>query len=331
LQVNKSRTKLLLTILQNSSIILFVLVFLYFGLQSKQFLEPGNLVNILIQSSSVGIVAIGMTFVLLTAGIDLSVGSIMFIAAVIAGKMALGGYPLWLSIAVILLIGLLCGAINSFFITRLKIMAFIVTLATFYAGRGIGLRISQTRAMNLPESFLVIGSSKVLGIPTPIIIFTIVLVIAHLVLTRTTFGRQIYAVGNDIEAAKKAGINSTKVLTLVYIISGFCAALGGLVSLVQLGAVSPTFGYNREFLAVAAAVLGGTSLFGGRGNVFPGTVLGAILIQTVENGLVLINADPYVYPLITAFIIFLAVFIDSLRFEQMKKLGRRKIRVESTA
>lgn len=323
-----AKNRLMMIGLGHAPLILFTLVLLAFGYLSPKFLEPGNLVNILIQSASIGIVATGMTFVLLTAGIDLSVGSIMFVSAVVAGKMVLAGLPLSFAFAVILLVGLLCGAINAFFITRLKVMAFIVTLATLYIGRGFGLLLSETRAMNLPDDLLLIGAARLLGVPFPVLIFGVVLMAGHVVLTSTSFGRQLYAVGNDLEAAKKSGVNTTRLLFAVYLISGFCAALGGLVSVAQLGAVSPTFGNQREFAAIAAAVLGGTSLFGGRGQVIPGTVLGAILIQTVENGLVIINANPYLYPLILGTIIFVAVMLDSLRHTQLQKLARRKIRVE---
>lgn len=323
-----SKNRLLLLPLQHAPVVLFVIVLVVFGTLSSKFLEPANLVNILIQSSSVGVVATGMTFVLLTAGIDLSVGSIMFLSAAVAGKMVLGGYPLPISLAAIIVIGLLYGALNAFFITKLKIIPFIVTLATLYVGRGLGLLISQTRAMNLPEEMLQMGTGSLLGIPSPVIIFLLVTIAGHIALTSTTFGRQIYAVGNNREAAQKAGIRTERLVASVYLISGLCAALGGIVSVSQLGAVSPTFGINREFVAIAAAVLGGTSLFGGRGNIFPGTVLGVILLQTVENGLVIINADPYLYPLVIGSIIFFAVLVDSLRHTQLQKLGRRPIRVE---
>jgi ribose transport system permease protein len=303
-------------------------VLVVFGSLSLKFLQAGNLMNILVQSSSTAIVAIGMTFVLLTAGVDLSVGAIMFVAAAVAGKMLLGGVPLWLALMAILLIGLACGAVNAFFITRLRIAAFIVTLATLYIGRGLGLWITETRAMNLPPSFLAIGTGRVLGVPLPILLLAIVLTAAHGVLTCTPFGRQVYAVGQDLEGSRKAGIPTGPILASVYLISGFCAAIGGILGLAQLGAVSPTFGTHKEFTAIAAAVLGGTSLFGGRGNVFPGTVLGAVLIQSVENGLVILNADPYLYPLITSGIIFIAVWTDSLRSGLLAKRGRRKIRVE---
>ncbi len=316
------------TALNSAPLLLFVAVFLVFGLLSNRFLEPRNLLNILIQCSSTAIVAIGMTFVLLTAGVDLSVGAIMFVAAAVAGKMTLGGAPLWLAISGIVLIGLAGGLVNAFFITQLRIVAFIVTLATLYLGRGFALWLTQTRAMNLPEDFLLLGTTRLAGVPVPVVILAGIALVAHLVLSRTPFGRQVYAVGQDLEAARKAGINTGCILVSVYLISGLCAAVGGIVSLAQLGAVSPTFGMNKEFSAIAAAVLGGTSLFGGRGKVFPGTLLGAVLIQTIENGLVILNADPYLYPLITSGVIFLAVMIDSLRTSLLTKCGRRRIRVE---
>jgi ribose transport system permease protein len=323
------KNKLLLPVLQQASLLLCAAVFLVFGWLSPKFLEAGNLVNILVQSSSIAIVAVGMTFVLLTAGIDLSVGSVMFISAAVAGKLLLNGWPLPLALVAIIGCGLLCGLLNALFITRLKILPFIVTLATLYAGRGFGLWLTETRAMNLPDNLLRLGTAKLFGVPAPILIFVVVLTGAHLILQRTPLGRQIYAAGNDREAARKAGINVTRVLMFVYVACGLCAAIGGLVSVAQLGAVSPTFGNNREFAAIAAAVLGGTSLFGGRGSVFPGTVLGAVLIQTVENGLVIINADPYLYPLVLSVIIFLAVFCDSLQHRLLARLKRRWIRVEA--
>lgn len=310
-------------LLERSALLLFLSVFIGFGILSPKFLEASNLVNILIQSSSIAITAIGMTFVLLTAGIDLSIGSIMFIAAIVAGKLALDGQPLVLALGAAILIGLLYGALNAVLVAYLRIPAFIATLGTLYLGRGLGLWLTETRAMNLPESILQIGSSRVLGAPIPILALLIVLLIAHFTLTQTPFGRHIYATGNNAEEAQKAGINVRKILFLVYLVSGLCAGVGGLVSVAQLGAVSPSFGSQREFAATAAAVLGGTSLFGGKGKVWPGTVAGAILIQTVENGLVIINADPYLYPLVMSAIIFLAVLIDCTRSGSFQKLQRR--------
>ena len=270
-------------LLDLAPLLLFVTVLAIFGAQSPRFLEAGNLVNIVVQASSTGIVAVGMTFVLLTAGVDLSVGAIMFVAAAVAGKMALAGWPLPIVLPSMAAIALLFGGFNAFFVTRVRVTAFIVTLATLFIGRGLGLRITETRAMNLPDSFLELGSARWLGVPLPALLFGSVLLIAHLVLTRTPFGRQVFAIGHDMEMAKKAGIRTERVLAIVYLISGLCAAFAAMVSLGQLGAVSPKFGEQKEFAAIAAAVLGGTSLFGGRGNVFPGTLLGA-LIQPSRMG-----------------------------------------------
>ena len=207
----------------------------------------------------------------------------------------------------------------------------MVTLAMLYVGRGLGLLISQTRAMNLPESFLELANARFWGLPLPVLVFGMVVLVSHTVLTRTAFGRQVYAVGSDREAAEKAGIHTGFVLTGVYVICALYAAGGGIIAVAQIGAVTPGFGEQREFLAIAAVVLGGTSVFGGRGAVFPGTVLGAILIQAIENGLVLINADPYIYPLITSAVIFLAVAVDSFRHGFLQQLTRRRIRLEAEA
>lgn len=294
-------------------LLLFIAVLVTFGLASPRFLEPRNLVNIAVQASSTGIVAVGMTFVLLTAGVDLSVGAIMFVAAAVAGKIALAGLPFPLALSAMLAVGLLFGVFNAFFVTRVRVAAFVVTLATLFMGRGLGLRITETRAMNLPESFLHLGAARLLGVPLPAWLFAVTLVLGHVVLTRTPFGRQVLATGHDRESARKAGVRVGRVLAAVYLISGLCAALGAMVTLGQLGAVSPKFGEQKEFAAIAAAVLGGTSLFGGRGNVLPGALLGVMLIQTIENGLVMLNVNPYLYPMVTSAVIFCAVLLDRLR------------------
>jgi ribose transport system permease protein len=290
-----------------------------FSLLSPRFLDPANLLNVVVQASSVGIVATGMAFVLLTAGIDLSVGAVMLVSAAVAGKLALAGASLPVVFGTVLLVGALCGAVNAAFVTKAGVKAFVVTLATLYVGRGFGLFVTETRALNLPDSILAVGSARLLGVPVPALVLAAVLAAAHLVLTRTPFGRHVYAVGHDPAAARRAGLPAGRILFAVYVISGTLASLGGAVAVAQLGAVSPTFGREREFAAVAAAVLGGVSLFGGRGSVLPGVLLGALLVQTVENGLVIVNADPYLYPIVMAGVIFLAVLLDSARGAKRRK------------
>lgn len=292
---------------------LLLIVAAVFGAQSTAFLEPRNLTNILVQASSTGIVAVGMTFVLITAGVDLSVGAIMFVAAALAGKAALGGVPFPAVLLLMLVTGIAFGGVNAAFINGARVVPFIVTLATLFIGRGVGLWITETRAMNLPESFLRLGSARFLEVPFPAWLFTGLLVASHLILTQTPFGRELFAMGHSMDAAKKAGIRTGRNVIAVYIISGLCASIAAMVSLGQLGAVSPKFGEQKEFSAIAAAVLGGTSLFGGRGGVLPGTLLGVLLIHTIENGLVVINANPYLYPMVTSAIIFVAVLLESIR------------------
>jgi ribose transport system permease protein len=301
------------TLARHPALLILAAAGIVFALLSPRFLEPANLVNIVVQCASVGIVATGMTFVLLTAGIDLSVGAIMFVAAAVAGKMAVAGGSLPAVFAAVLAIGALFGAVNAFFVTKAGVKAFVVTLATLYVGRGFGLWFTETRALNLPETVLQVGSARLLGAPVPAIVLAVVLASSHVVLAYTPFGRHVYAVGHDAAAARRAGLPVGRILFAVYVLSGTLAALGGAVAIAQLGAVSPSFGREREFAAVAAAVLGGVSLFGGRGQVLPGVLLGAFLVQTVENGLVIVNADPYLYPIVMACVIFLAVLLDSLR------------------
>jgi ribose transport system permease protein len=215
--------------------------------------------------------------------------------------------------------------VHAVFVTRARLAPFIVTLATLFIWRGFALWLTQTRAMNLPEWFLHLGAARALGMPLPLITFALAVAVAHIVLTRTPFGRQLYAIGNHPENARKAGIGVRRLLFAVYVISGLCAAVGAILALAQLGAVSPKFGENYEFKAIAAAVLGGTSLFGGRGGVWPGTVLGALLIQMLESGLVMLNADPYVYPFVTAAVILFAVLLDTTRQTIIFRIERRRI------
>jgi ribose transport system permease protein len=321
------RRRLTLLVLQNAPVLAFVVVLVIFGTLSDRFLTIANFTNIVTQSSHIAIMAIGMTFVLLTAGIDLSVGAVMYVAVAILA-LFLGDLPVLVSFPLIAVVGLALGAINGFFVVQLRgLHPFIITLAMLFILRGAALYMTDTRMVFVAEPIMSLGRTSYLGIPWAIWMFLGVFLVAWLVLRETPFGRQVYAVGQDPVAAKKAGINVPLVLFSVYCIAGLCAALGGLVSIAQVAAASSTFGFQKEFPVIAAAVLGGTSLFGGRGSVV-GTVFGAILIQTVENGLVMTNANPYIYPLVTASIIFIAVLVDSQRTRILEAMNRRTIRVE---
>lgn len=316
--------------LNNTPLLLFALLFIAFGLVAPQSLRYQSLENAFKQASYVGILAVGMTFVLLTGGIDLSVGSNMYVSAVVAG-LAMQHFSIgpWLALPLCLFVGAMFGAVNAIAVAKLKIIPFVVTLAMMVTGRGVGLMFSKSRAVNFPDSVTGLGSAELFGlIPYPIVLFAAVVFCAWVLLERTTLGRQIYAVGYDKEAARKAGISTDRALVTAYVLCGVFASLGGFISVAQLGNVNAGFGKGDEFDAIAAAVLGGVSLFGGVGKVFPGVVLGAVFIQAVSNSLVSARVDLYLHPLIAAAFIFFAVFIDSLRNTYLAKLGRRNIRIE---
>ncbi|MCB9969020.1 MAG: ABC transporter permease [Geminicoccaceae bacterium] len=282
--------RLALVVLQNAPLIAFVVVLVIFASLSDRFLTLGNFTNIVTQSSHIAIMAIGITFVLLTAGIDLSVGAVMYVGVAILA-LYLGDLPVVVSFPLVALIGLALGAVNGFFVVQMRgLHPFIITLAMLFILRGAALWMTDTRMVFVAEPIMSLGRTSYLGVPWAIWMFAAVFALAWIVLRETPFGRQVYAVGQDPVAAGKAGINVPLVLFAVYCICGLCAALGGLVSIAQVAAASSTFGFQKEFPVIAAAVLGGTSLFGGRGGVI-GTVFGAILIQTVENGLVMTNAN----------------------------------------
>jgi ribose transport system permease protein len=247
--------------LKRATVIIFATVLLYFGLQAPAFLGYENLGNIVKQSAFIGIAAIGITFVLLTAGIDLSVGSVMYLAPLIAG-FAMRDMDVGVAGGLIVAIGAgaLLGAINAFFIVRLSIVPFIVTLASLFAFRGFGAYLTSSRQFDFPPAIRDFGLSSVGGVPLPVIAFAIVAIAAHLMLTRTTFGRQAYAVGNDPAGAVKAGIPVGRVRAAVYVISGAAAGLAGFILIAQIGRLDAGFGQGREFDVIAAAVLGGASL-----------------------------------------------------------------------
>ncbi len=324
------RDRLVVWLLRYSSVLLFVAIFVIFGLLSPRFLQVSTFALIAKQASYIGILAVGMTFVLLTAGIDLSVGSIMYLSAVVAGLVLQNGEtPLVLGLLACLGVGATFGLVNAFFITRLRIIPFVVTLSTLIAGRGLGLAITRSKALVLPNSLFDFSSQRFLGISAPVFVFVAVVAAAFIVLRMTPLGRYVYAFGNDAEAAQKAGIDTGRTLTAVYVISGLCASLAAFVAISQLGIVNPAFGEGDELDAIAAAVLGGASLFGGVGSVFPGTVLGTLLIQMVQSGLVFARVDVFVQPLVQALVLLVAVLVDSARNGYLTKLKRRNIRKEA--
>ncbi len=294
--------------------LVFAALVLVFSLVTPEFYDPVNIINILQQSAAIGVAAVGMVFVILTAGIDLSTGSTMYIAATVTAYFASRGAGLVPAILLSALCGALIGSINGLVISRWRVVPFIVTLAVQIILRGLGSAISgQTLIYFTGTAQEILTQTMVLGVPIITIILLVIIAAGQFVLVKTSFGRQLFAIGNNAAAAEKVGINVRRKLFLVYLIAGAMAGLSGLISSVQVGAVTPEFGKGSEFLVISATVLGGVSLFGGKGAIFPGALIGVLIITCIENGLVLVGANPYLYTVVRGLVIFLAVMADSVR------------------
>lgn len=281
------------------------------SLTSEHFLTSTNLLNVARQAAPIVIIGVGMTFVMATAGIDLSVGSLVALVSVLTAAWLVAGLPPLLVIAMVILVGVMLGALNGAIIT-LGVPAFVVTLAALTSFRGVGFVISEGRAVPISDPiFAFIGRGDVLGINTPLIIAAVVVVVGWFVLNRTRFGLYALATGGREEAARVMGLAITKIKIAVYAITGGLAALAGVVISARLSNGSPNAGMMLELEVIAAVVLGGTSLFGGRATI-AGTVVGALLINFVRNGLNLHGVNPYWVQVVTGVILVLAVLMNTV-------------------
>lgn len=296
--------------------IAFILLCIVMSVLSPVFLTLTNVRNVIRQSSIYGIMAVGMTFVILTGGIDLSVGSILALAGAIAAGSLKAGVNLGLVIIVALAIGIGCGLVNGLFITIGGITPFVVTLGMMSIARGLTLIYTKGYPISgLQESFRFIGGGDILAIPFPIIVFILTVLIAWAILTQTRPGRYAYAIGGNEETVKLSGINSNFYKTIVYIISGIVSAISALILTSRLNSAEPVAGQGYELDVIAAVVIGGTSLMGGRGGVW-GTLIGALLIGVINNGMNLLGISPYFQLIVKGLIIIGAVLLDRLRQEQ---------------
>ncbi|TFB68640.1 ABC transporter permease [Cryobacterium glaciale] len=292
---------------------------------SPVFLSPINLINLLYQSTILGVFAIGMTFVILTAGIDVSVGATAAVTSVLSmGVIVRMGMPDIVGIFAGLLIGIIIGAINGLMVTKLGISPLIATLATLSAGVGLAFAYSDGGNITpVPQILTSAVNAKLFGIPLLIPAVLIIAFIAHLGLTRTTFGRSIYAVGGNPEAALLAGIRVDRIKMLAYVICGLTAAIAGLLLTGRLASGSPRAGDGLELTVIAAVVIGGTSLFGGQGNI-KGTLLGVLLISMVSNAVNLLGIPSSYDKIVQGAVIFAAAALDVYRYKYVQRgLSRR--------
>jgi inositol transport system permease protein len=301
--------------------ILLGLVALLAILTDGTFLKPQNLVNIVRQVSVIAILGIGLTVVIITGGIDLSVGSVLALAAVIATSLAQMpeatnlmypglDLPVVLAVAAGLGVGAICGAINGSLVAFFRLAPFIATLGMMTAARGLANIYSGGRPVSrLEEDYNWFGQGEVLGIPTPIVILAIVAVGTQYFLTRRKTGRYVYSIGSNEEAVQLAGIDVKRVKLLIYTFSGMLAGLGGVIISGRIGSGNPTLGTGIELDAIAAAVIGGASLAGGIGTVW-GAVVGAMIIGSMNTGLDLLNVSPFWQQVVKGIIIVVAIIID---------------------
>jgi ribose/xylose/arabinose/galactoside ABC-type transport system permease subunit len=292
--------------------IAFLLICITLTFISPQFLTISNWSIIFTQVAINALLAFGVTFVIITGGIDLSIGSIVAVSGVIVATLGHPDqFPLIVPILGGLLTGLLIGILNGFLITKSKIAPFIVTLGIMTIGRGVALILSNGRPIsNLSDSFNFIGGGEILGIPFPIIILIIVFSVCSIVLKKTVFGRYIYAVGGNEQAAWASGINVNQVKLAVYALCGLLSGLAGILLTSRITTGQPNAGVGFELDAIAAAVIGGTSTTGGIGTI-TGTLFGVILIGVLNNGLDLLNVSSYYQQVAMGVIIIGAVLLDS--------------------
>lgn len=298
-------------------------MFIIASLLSPAFLTKTNLINIVRQISVIGLIALGVTGVIVTAGIDLSSGSVVGLACVVAAAFAqaptgarvlypaIAGNPVYVSIIAGCLVGMLAGGLNGLLIAKTKIPPFIATLGMFSAARGAAMLFTTGRPIsNLRDDYNFIGQGDLAGLPIPILILVVMAVVTHVLYSRTKFGKYIYAIGGNEQAARVSGINVMKHKFLIYVYAGFLSALGGIVVSSRIGSGQPGLGLGYEFDAITAAVIGGASLSAGGIGTVPGTVVGALIIGILNNTLDLTNVSAYWQQIIKGAIIVGAVILD---------------------
>ena len=277
---------------------------------SPYFLTVSNLLNIVEQSSVISIIAIGMTFVIISSGIDLSVGSILAFSGVIMASLLQMDFPIFVALSMGLVAGSFCGFLNGVLVSKGLLPPFIATLGMMSIARGAALLVTQGRPISgFSYSFRQLASGEILQIPIPVIVMLVIYISAHFLLSKTRFGRQVYAIGGSEEVSILSGVNVKKIKTLVYVLSGGLSGLAAIILTARLNSAQPIAGIMYELDAIAATVIGGTSLMGGEGTIL-GTLVGALIMGVLRNGLNLLNVSPFIQQIVIGSVIILAVLID---------------------
>ena len=304
--------------------VMLALVLIYTAFKAPVFFTFGNMVTLLVQASVTAIMSIGITFIILSGNIDICVGSTMFMAAVCASVVIKATNSVLLTVVIALAVGAVIGAINGALVAYLNLPPMIATLGMQGLVRGLAYILCGGEAIqNLPEHYKVISQGNVFGfIPASIFITIVFMAVGCFILYTQRFGHQIYAVGNNRDAAEAAGINSRKVIFKLYLISGFLAAVAGVVITARLASLSLEMGDGVEFTCITAVALGGTSLLGGRGGL-RGTIVGVLIVTALENIMRLANFSAYLYDVVLGLVIFVAVFLDLMRRKAEKEAAKQ--------
>lgn len=302
------------TLLNNVVYIFGIVTLIVLSLSSPYFLTSKNLLSILRSSSTMMVVGTGLTFALLVGQLDLSVGAnLRFCASIAAILVVKRGWNPYIGMLLMLVLGVCVGAVNGILVTKVKLNAWLVTLAMKLVLVGIVVLLTKTIAINMPKDITQFRTIKILGLPVFVFVLFLLVVVMQLILKYTTFGRNIVAVGSNKAAARKLGINVEKYTFYAFLICGLFCGIGANIISINLGSITRELGDGYEFTAVTAIVLGGVSLAGGKGSVFPSAFAGVMIVTMLENGLSILGVDPYYFQLIRALIIFVMMYLDSIK------------------
>ncbi|EJT01094.1 ABC transporter permease [Rhizobium sp. CCGE 510] len=302
--------------------IFFLACMIFFSIGSETFFTLGNILNVVRQAAPILIVAIAMTFVIITGGIDLSVGSQVALVNAVAAIVMAMGIP-WPTVVIgMLVLGAFMGLVQGWFVAYQGIPAFIVTLAGLSILRGLALYLTQGYSIPIKDApgFFALGRSEIFGFPIPAVIAIVIAALGYVIITATKYGRQVVAVGSNMEAARRVGMPAKWIIASVYIISGIACAVAGLLIAARLGSGSSNAAVGFELQVIAAVVLGGTSLMGGRGTIL-GTVLGTLTIAVIGNGLILMHISPFFTQIVTGAIILVAIWLNTRIFTVNFRFG----------
>ena len=310
-------------LLRRGFFVVFAVIFVFFSLATPHFFQADNILNIFSAMDPLAITASGLALVVMSGRLDISVGSTAFLSCAI-GALLMNQIDLNPALAAVIVVccGALLGAVNGFIVVVLKVNALVATLSTMIAFRGVALALTDALLVQLPPPIRFLGNSRLGPIPLDIFVMLVVLALVHLLQTRTAFGRQIMAMGNDIAVARKIGLPVDRTGFLSFVLAGALASIGGILTTIQNGAVSPFLGNGLEFTAVAVVVVGGISLLGGRGAILVSIIPGAFIFEMIRNGLTNLGADPYSYRLVGGAVIFAAMYADALKSGRFS-LGRK--------